>query len=111
MSELLPCPFCGGEAYIIGYTGTRECRRINYYTVRCRKCMCETWENDTEAEAIEAWNTRAERTCKFGSEVSAFDVTLNMLADIPWYWCLGCGAATPSISNYCMHCGAKVVDE
>lgn len=56
-------------------------------------------------------DTRAERTCKLGGEVPAFDMTLNMLADIPWYWCLECGAATPSISNYCMHCGAKVVDK
>ena len=49
-----------------------------------------------------------ERTCNLGAEVSALDVTLNMLSDIPWYWCLSCGAATPSISNYCMHCGARV---
>ena len=113
--KLRECPFCGDEAFV----------RIDImlnpmqsrYRVGCDKnSNCSGWYGhsryyDTEAEAIAAWNTRAERTCKLGGEVSAFGVTLNMLADIPWYWCLECGAATPSISNYCMHCGAKVVGE
>lgn len=56
MSELKPCPFCGGEGCIqkhvfVGYTDT--------FGVVCLDCCCETRQfYETEAEAIEAWNTR-----------------------------------------------------
>ena len=60
MSELKPCPFCGGEAR------TMEQHR---WWVFCPECMCDLGfegmdeggcygHYDTEAEAVEAWNTR-----------------------------------------------------
>lgn len=53
MAELLPCPFCGGEAKV-------ENEFLGTWKVRCQKCSCEVgrywfW---TERHAIEAWNTR-----------------------------------------------------
>lgn len=53
--QLRPCPFCGGEAniYQMHFCGTT-------YTCECSDCGIETKPMDTEAEAIEAWNRRAE---------------------------------------------------
>ena len=51
MSELKPCPFCGGEATTmeIQYEG---------WTAMCVDCPAETSYLFTEEEAIEAWNRR-----------------------------------------------------
>ena len=53
-TKMLPCPFCGGKAHIwnSGY----------FYNGKCYKCGCTLSGNGyvTEAEAIEAWNTRAD---------------------------------------------------
>lgn len=51
MSELLPCPFCGGEAHMI--KGFSSCFAI------CDECKCESGCYPIEAEAIAAWNSRA----------------------------------------------------
>lgn len=111
MSELKPCPFCGGEA---------KTRLDDRWWVHCGNCTCEIGfegmdENgccghfDTEAEAISAWNTRAERTCKL-EPLEAFYVTLNMLDQTEWGVCSNCGTASPIDATYCCECGARTVD-
>lgn len=56
--DLLPCPFCGGEATNVPYKNGK------YYEVRCENKDCAvivfTGVKDTEKEAIEAWNRRAD---------------------------------------------------
>lgn len=59
MAELKPCPFCGGEAEYI--------YEMPYNAVECTKCnalgktIVDSYEQqDGKAEAIEAWNRRAE---------------------------------------------------
>ena len=64
MSDLKPCPFCGGEAKDV----VKRKRRIFEAFVQCRKCNAksgvmltepfEKWNRAME-EAIEAWNRRA----------------------------------------------------
>ena len=49
MTELKPCPFCGGEAKLSS----------NGKEVVCLGCEALGPFCDTEAEAIEAWNRRA----------------------------------------------------
>lgn len=58
-NELKPCPFCGGEAEL------RKWRRwLDFQKVMCINRDCIIYHADdkwykTEAEAIEAWNRRA----------------------------------------------------
>ena len=62
MSDLKPCPFCGGEAGIGEYDSDPD---GPFYFVNCTDCMASTnvllggQYRFTEAEAIAAWNTRA----------------------------------------------------
>lgn len=57
-TKLLPCPFCGGKAKPeISGEGVFE----TWY-VTCTTCCASVWDN-TEAEAIELWNTRHENCC------------------------------------------------
>lgn len=109
MSELKPCPFCGGEA---------KTRLDDRWWVHCGNCTCEIGfegmdENgysghfDTEAEAIDAWNTRAERTCE------QIDVTeMHKPFTTHMTECSECGGVLAvdemPAPNYCPNCGAKV---
>ena len=66
MSELLPCPFCGGEAEIVG--GPENWTPTFYdpdgggdpIAVVCKTCACGLHFFDGYAEAIAAWNRRAD---------------------------------------------------
>lgn len=111
--ELKPCPFCGGENVETSYKDTfnGDFRRGVY----CADCCGGIYPYyDTKTEAIDAWNTRAERTtpmyrdnhgiwhcenCEHGADrLTGSDGALDAWAD-SW------------APNYCPNCGAKVVDE
>ena len=127
--KLLPCPFCGGEAETL----TAESMYGGYlFGIMCNDCRSRGDVYDTEAEAIAAWNsradyhgyeqaaieawesikkwnTRAELTCKqeergWGTEGDHARV---------WLTC-GHDCMVPTVQdlpNYCPSCGAKVVGE
>ena len=62
-SDLKPCPFCGGEASIVGK------RYEAKFCVGCDDDSCLGfsglgWLYDSKQEAAEAWNRRSERTCR-----------------------------------------------
>ena len=94
MTELLPCPFCGSEADIVVYGATGE------HTVECLECGAEGATEYDEAKAIEAWNTRIERTC-FEDGCLCSSCGREFPHDMCSDWEL----------NYCPNCGARVVDE
>lgn len=52
MTDMKPCPFCGGKPELGSYS------RFGNWIVVCSKCEAETQIYETEQEAIEAWNTR-----------------------------------------------------
>jgi len=51
MTDLLPCPCCGGAASIDGYKDS--------YSAGCEDCGLQTIYRDTVAGTIKAWNIRA----------------------------------------------------
>lgn len=59
--ELKPCPFCGSEAKI---KKTKEKflldEFVEYYSVFCTNCCCETQYSSTEEETVKDWNRRAD---------------------------------------------------
>ena len=106
MSKLKPCPFCGGEATF--HTYGRTCNVV------CDDCLIGTrLEHIDEYEvAIDAWNTRAERTCRMElvdiiggirhvrrCEECEAELS-NDLSAIEGAW----------LPNYCPNCGARVVE-
>lgn len=117
MSEILkPCPFCGSKYTQVRYIGWKSPSAFDSgYRGECCYCGLITAAYHTEAEAIDAWNTRAERTCT------------NTKMDGSYFMCSRCHAAfdmldwegepviwvddIPQFNSYCPHCGAKVVDE
>lgn len=58
MTELKPCPFCGGEAILS--------KKGSYYSIECDKCGCGTklcgsymYSNEkNRKEAAKRWNRR-----------------------------------------------------
>ena len=93
IEELKPCPFCGGDAEITKWH--------EGYFVECKKQRCGGTIGAYKAKqkAIEAWNTRAERTCRFESTNRCTFV------------CTSCGREVETLHygyNYCPDCGAKV---
>ena len=57
MGELLPCPFCGGEAKQETYSSCDACGGESNSIV-CQDCGNRTICCSPLDEAIEAWNTR-----------------------------------------------------
>ena len=118
MTDLRTCPFCGGEAAEIldefdeyrekfGDEFNEIGLGASYKAVCCsvNKGGCGAvggWK-PTEAEAIAAWNARAERTCR----------SIDPTDSREFFICSNCnfGAGRVEfIPNYCPNCGAKVVD-
>lgn len=62
MSELKPCPFCGGNAVLI----QRAFKTGFYpsggtYYVHCKSCLITTQPRRKKEPVIETWNRRAEK--------------------------------------------------
>ena len=102
MSELKPCPFCGGEAHTY---------HNNLWHVGCENALngCVTMSAFvTEAEAIDAWNARAERTCRL--------IRHGSLANMPSFVCWSCSecgfgwhhSENDKQFSFCPNCGARV---
>lgn len=103
MRELKPCPFCGGKAVVRALTISRS------FVVFCEDCPIGFLvPYDSEEEAVDAWNTRAERTCHVVKNSRKY-----VLSDGTELFDDGCSICNGYIGageNYCSNCGAKVVE-
>ena len=120
--ELLPCPFCGGEAKLQDFQSASG----RMWLVGCsdNTCVipCDTSLGYlTKQRAIKAWNRRAERTCTMDGPYTG--TTCAVHREMPgggafdqeygYLTCSACGAEVfdcPTV-RYCPNCGAKVVDQ
>ena len=114
MTELLPCPFCGG--------GSRTYRTIvGRFVACCNNPFCASvGPFGTEAEAVAAWNTRiddykqAAEYWQLMYEQTFAERTCRNTSDSNYFRCSVCRKKTyrgEETFNYCPNCGAKVVDE
>ena len=123
MAELLPCPFCGGEADLIDFSDEYEGEC--WVAHQCPSgAAAETYSYETAAEAIAAWNSRYhsefEKTViKAWKEIQEYKerTCKNVSDDLCWFECSSC-KCTCSVDwwggglgepNYCPNCGAKVL--
>lgn len=98
MSELKSCPFCGGEARVV--KDGRWTDQSVIYAVVCGECHAMSRWCESEEEAIEAWNTRAERTCE------------NQYDNPSLFRCSECDDVREVWEpNFCPNCGVKVMSE
>ena len=122
MTELLPCPFCGGEAY------EREHAFRNTHSwsmIICDDCGASvqragldgTYDGAKQA-AIAAWNTRAEMSYEDAlillDELGLSERTCRNTSGKNWwaFECSECGEMIEQgVPEYCPSCGAKVVGE
>ena len=108
MTDLKPCPFCGGEAIMKiqkhiphGYEYTPTCKNTS-----CAGRLTKKWL--TEAEAIEAWNGRADDHFRGATKMVERTAKVRPLV-MGWEGvCTNCGAYTIHEMDYCHKCGARL---
>lgn len=106
MSELKPCPFCGGEAKLHEYFEPPDWHECS---VGCPACGVTMVVGFYDKDAtIEAWNTRWERTTRIvqGSEGTPFgeNIVIPLVCEV-------CGHGISVKDSYCRTCGARIKED
>lgn len=111
MTEVKPCPLCGPESFVVPLTRKPFSPDAPLWTavVKCEDCGISLSRADVTMElaleaCIEAWNTRAERTC--------------CLEPIPYepgkyegMRCSNCKIADidMGLGDFCSACGCRII--
>ena len=112
MDELRPCPFCGGEAKLrFFHIKPANAPELKQWSIEheCVAMRSVIFSNECEADAIKAWNTRHESTCRIMDE----NETIHKAGDSEEFYepagvCSECGDFIP-IRSFCPTCGARVI--
>ena len=109
-TELLCCPFCGGEAEML----TAESMYGGYlFGIMCDDCHSRGDVYGTEAEAVAAWNARAGSHCAFAQPTDLTDgcalLTERTCKNVCKEW-EKTSFAHAATSFCCSECGAHYVD-
>ena len=107
--KLRECPFCGGEAELHP-TYDIDINEVDGWFAWCAMgsdCAIKPQTDAylTEAEAIEAWNERAERTC----HETMIDKFFHGCDSCGYMWQFFYSIGKRERPNYCPNCGAKVI--
>ena len=102
---LKPCPFCGNDgsgpiehALHVSHTQNDWHSAYDCYSVQCDKCTVSMGYSDNEAEAIAAWNTRADAApTPKADEVEAVARAIDDQLTAEDGWMVG----TPALSSMC----------
>lgn len=80
MSELKPCPFCGGEAHIVQWS--------NKYDAVCQNRECDVFLDcyASYEQAVNAWNTRTPDTTALLKQALEALESLKANRDEDWPW-------------------------
>ena len=78
MSELKPCPFCGGEAELHEYDN--QFSEV-VYIISCSKCNCKM-ELNHNSRLVDIWNTRTQSQCELYDEL--YKAALGLSHGIDW---------------------------
>lgn len=112
--DLLPCPHCGGEAKFKEYkptvSGVAICTGCGARSPICRGDHTGGWKK----HAAEAWNRRAERTCR-DTDHDTESITCSECGEITretLFWVDVDGGETVKghRPRFCSNCGARLVD-
>lgn len=101
MSELKPCPFCGGDSVSVTES------KYGGWVAKCGWCGAEIGHPDSKSEAVVAWNRRAERTGRWVSVVNTWTQDEHEYG-ATWHKCDQCGRLCETKQPYC-HCGAHMI--
>ena len=99
MSDVKPCPHCGESRAFVEDIDTAQ--GLKWY-VFCYACGAAGGYKVTPAKAIEAWNTRAERTTTRNGKYRT-----RYGRKVPLCECCGYAIGDDRY-NYCPKCGARV---
>ena len=82
MSELRPCPFCGGRSTVRQVTLVRDSKTQIYsgYFPMCEKCLTTGNNYPTEEAAQAAWNNRTSDT-KLRDELKKVMYAMSLISD------------------------------
>lgn len=109
MEELKPCPFCGSTNVHMS-DGEKDWMQYVY----CEDCNAIGPDGNTMISYAEAWNQRAERTCKNTDNKDGF--TCSACGCVILEDDLSCLSGQGRLRfllhypHYCPNCGAKVVE-